>query len=234
MRKLPLVLAALLTGCRVGESPPENFRGITRLEPAAGGEAYEGEAEIFLKTKEFDLTVRKVKGFAGSLGGFLVSSEIYEERPRSAYLTLAVPAGRLYEFVDSVRAMGSAKVIRLKIKERRIEERLTRLSSRLSNKKALVERLRKLMAEAKSVSEAIEVERELAKASDELAELEAQLEALERRAKFSYIGVEIKEFKKGSLPAFALVSLLTLAVASLLALVGAAILFVKGARFFGV
>lgn len=225
MRKALVLLGALALSCR-GQTPPESEPVIEPQGLEAG--AYRGEAHVTLKTKRFDEALRRVKAAAGSLGGYVVSVSVDEVPPRSASLVLAVPSERLYDFLDSLRALKGTRVTQLWVEHVRVEEALAQVEAKLSSKEALAKRLRELLAEAKTVSEAVEVERELAKVSEELDSLRVRAEVLRRRAKFSEVSVSLAEERaKGRVGLFLGLSLSVFLVALLLSAVAALVFALK-------
>ncbi len=218
-----LLLIPLVLSCQEAERPPE---ALPELAPAQ----YQGEAEVRLRVRNFDEAVRKAKGFAGALGGYIVSAEVWEGEPKSAELVLAVPSGRLYDLIDSLKSIKGARLLSLTVRQERTEEELARLEAKLEGKRALLKRLEKLLERAQTVSEAVEVERELAKVSEELAELEARVEELGRRAKFAEVWVSIEEAKTKRRFSFFAVSLVAFSLSLLLAAAAALVVLLKGFR----
>lgn len=128
--------------------------------------------------------VERARALTASVGGFVAF-----EGPRE--LTLRIPDARLEGALDTLSAYAADA--RREVRVLDVTSAATDLQVRLDNARALRDRLRALLAQASSVADAVAVERELARATTEVEQLEAQMRELQSRIAFSTVHVRIHD-----------------------------------------
>ncbi len=103
-----------------------------------------------------------------------------ERTPTSAILTLRVPAEKLAEVQTQAAKLGA--VLSQSASESDVTQQHVDLTARLANLRAEEARLREFLDKAKTVSEMLEVERELSRVRGEIESMQAQVDYLERQA----------------------------------------------------
>ncbi|MEM3027728.1 MAG: DUF4349 domain-containing protein [Candidatus Bathyarchaeia archaeon] len=149
-------------------------------------------ASVSLEAPDVVLAVRQIEALATSFGGYVVQSNLGNQSgSRWGYVSFRVPATRFLEALEALKAYGS-------IKERRIQnqdvtEQYVDLDSRLRNLERQEGRLLEILAMAKTVSEVLEVERELERVRGEIERLTGQMNYLRQSVEMSLIQVYLTE-----------------------------------------
>jgi len=145
--------------------------------------------------------VDKISQMAESMGGFVVTSNIYkstnsrgEEFP-AANITIRVPAEKLNEALQQIKALVSDADIDIKNEEisgQDVTSEVTDLESRLRNLRAAEKQLLEIMENATDSEDVIAVFRELTNVREEIELLEGQLKYYRESARLSAISVYLQ------------------------------------------
>ncbi len=92
--------------------------------------------------------------------------------------------------MESLRTLG--KVTHQKIEMDDVTERYLDLQATLKNKRALRDRLRKLLTSAKSVKDTLKIEKELTRIQTELDQMEGKMKAMQSRISHSTLNLSIE------------------------------------------
>jgi hypothetical protein len=111
-------------------------------------------------------------------------------------LTFAVPADKLDAAMDAVAAAGT--VVQRTSSSSDVTAVYVDTETRLTTKKASIERIRALMAQTQNISQVVELEGQLASREAELESLQAQLAALKDRVAMSTLTVVISTTVAGA------------------------------------
>ena len=142
-------------------------------------------------------TQRKIASIAESLGGFVVTSESKQRQTGDAKqelevnLVIRVPATQFGLALDQIRSTGS-RVIQEKITGQDVTEEFIDLEARLKTQNALESQFLEIMKQANKVSDALEVQRQIAEVRTEIEKLEGRKRFLENRASLSTITVNLQ------------------------------------------
>ncbi|MGI9066402.1 MAG: DUF4349 domain-containing protein [Pyrinomonadaceae bacterium] len=141
---------------------------------------------------------RKITSIAESLGGFVVTSESKQRQSADAArqglevtLVIRVPAPQFGIALEQIRSAGS-RVIQEKITGQDVTEEFIDLEARLKTQKALESQFLEIMKQANKVSDALEVQRQIAEVRTEIEKLEGRKRFLENRASLSTITVNLQ------------------------------------------
>ena len=145
--------------------------------------------------------VDKISQMAESMGGFVVTSNIYksinsrgDEFP-AANITIRVPAEKLNEALQQIKALVSDADIDIKNEEisgQDVTSEVTDLESRLRNLRAAEKQLLEIMENATDSEDVIAVFRELTNVREEIELLEGQLKYYRESARLSAINVYLQ------------------------------------------
>jgi hypothetical protein len=168
---------------------PSSEPGRALSPPAAGSTRDEPRddrlvihtARLRISVADVDASARKAARAAESLGGHI--QELSRQRA-----VLRVPAARFLALLDRLEGLGV--VAEREIKADDVTEQHVDLRARLRNARAVEARLKEMLAKARDVKEALEVERELRRVGEEIERLEGLLKHLESRVAFSTVTVE--------------------------------------------
>jgi hypothetical protein len=153
------------------------------------------EAALEVEDDDPEAVAEAAWDLAESFGGFVTADERdsagrtgddNETGYSSAHLVLRVPSDDFDEAMDGLVALGDHERHR-SVTTEDVTEATVDLAAHIATKRASVERVRGLLADATSVDAILELEAELAEREGELASLESQLADLEDRVALSTI-----------------------------------------------
>lgn len=142
---------------------------------------------------------RRIASIAEARGGFVVTSESRQQggapdgsKPHEVVtIEVRVPAAEFDAVLSEIRA-GGGRVKEEKITGQDVTEEYIDLEARLRTKKALEGQFLEIMKEARKVSDALEVQRELAEVRTEIERLEGRRRFLENQSSLSTIKVTLQ------------------------------------------
>jgi hypothetical protein len=148
-------------------------------------------AEITLEVEKPGEVQSRIGAIAEGLGGFVVTSEIaqYGGSPRVS-ITMRVPAERFAEAMEALRATGS-QVLSEKMSGQDVTEEYIDLQARIRTKQALEAQFLEIMKQARSVSDALEVQRQISEVRGEIERLEGRRRFLENQSSLSTIKITL-------------------------------------------
>jgi hypothetical protein len=156
--------------------------------PAASPYAREGAhdnsmlirtADLTLAVFEVEKNLDAVEAAAREAGGYLASKS-------DRQITIRIPRERFDDAVKRIEKLGD--VLHRNIAAEDVTDQYVDLDMRLKNALAVRERLEKLLAQA-TVKDAIEIQKELAKTTEEIERLQGKMKLLRDRIGFSTITV---------------------------------------------
>jgi hypothetical protein len=141
---------------------------------------------------------RKLASVAEASGGFVVTSETRQDGrspgSRSAEivtLEMRVPAAQFDAVLNSVRGVGG-RIIQEKISGKDVTEEYIDLEARLRAQRALEAQVLEIMKRAQRVSDALEVNAQLAQVRSEIERLEGRRRFLENQSSLSTIKITLQ------------------------------------------
>jgi hypothetical protein len=140
---------------------------------------------------------RRISQIAETRGGYVVTSETQQtgdnERQASttATITVRVPSEQFAAAIEEIRA-GLGRIQRENITGQDVTEEYTDLESRIRAKQALEEQLMGIMRQARSISDALEVQEQLGEVRAEIEQMEGRRRLLENQAALSTIVVTLQ------------------------------------------
>jgi hypothetical protein len=152
--------------------------------------------ELTLETESPADNQRRITAIAESLGGFVVTSEFKQNtaqaKPSQSVTVVArVPSSQFNAALDQIHALAG-KVIQEKVSGQDVSEEYLDTEARIRTKKALEAQFLEIMKQAKKVSDALEVQNELAEVRTEIERLEGRRRFLENQAALSTITVNLQ------------------------------------------
>ena len=141
---------------------------------------------------------RKITSIAESHGGFVVTSEFRQQDNRgqvkpneTVTVVVRVPASQFGPMLEQIRSVGS-RVIQEKVAGQDVTEEYIDLEARIRTKKALEAQFMEIMKQAKKVSEALEVQSQIAEVRTEIERLEGRRRFLENQSAMSTITITLQ------------------------------------------
>jgi hypothetical protein len=153
-------------------------------------------AEVTIEVAAPAEAQRKVASVAEAHGGFVVTSEAQQndsggQPSEVVQITMRVPAAQFDAALAEIRGVGS-RVRQEKITGQDVTEEFIDLDARLRTQRALEAQFLEIMKQAHSVSEALEVNRQLAEVRGGIEQLEGRRRFLENQAALSTIKVTLQ------------------------------------------
>ena len=152
-------------------------------------------ANLTLETNAPEDAGRKIAAIAESKGGFVVNSETKtsganESTRTSVNVTVRVPAAQFDAAVAEIRQTAE-RVAQEKVSGQDVTEEFIDLEARIRTQKALEAQFLEIMKGARSVADALEVQRQLAEVRGEIEKVEGRRKFLENQTSFSTITVTL-------------------------------------------
>lgn len=155
-------------------------------------------ADVILESSNPAESQRKVSSIAEAHGGFVVASEsrrVNEEgqlkQEMSVTITIRVPAAQFDAVINEIRGAGS-RVAQDKVTAQDVTEEYIDLEARIRAKQALETQFMEIMKQARTVQDALEVQRQLSDVRAEIEKLEGRRRFLENQTSLSTINVTIQ------------------------------------------
>lgn len=147
-------------------------------------------------------SVDEISAMAEEMGGFVVSSSVFETtfgdsrlgepvRAEQASITIRVPSERLDDALARIKG-GAVEVERQNVSGQDVTEEYTDLQSRLGNLEAAEEQLREIMASASKTEDVLRIFEELRRIREQIEVIRGRLQYLEESARLSSISVELR------------------------------------------
>lgn len=152
-------------------------------------------ADIRLETSSPEETRQKIAAAAESRKGFVVetsqsSSNAQTGARDTINMTIRVPAEKFDETLGEIRAAGD-RVIQETVKGQDVTEEFIDIEARLKAKRALEEQFLEIMKRSTTVSDALNVQKELAEVRGEIEKIEGRKRFLENQAALSTIRIQM-------------------------------------------
>jgi hypothetical protein len=148
--------------------------------------------EMELQVGDVAATFRQVRQLALRLGGYVGDSQFASDggdHP-TATVVLRIPAERYDEALDALRPLAE-KVLVEQSKESDVTSQVVDLDARIANLRATESAMQKLMDRATKVSEVLEVQHELTNVRQQIEQLTAQKQLLEKQAALATLTVTL-------------------------------------------
>ncbi len=153
-------------------------------------------ADLKLETASPEEAQRKITAIAESKNGFVITSSQKSTNSQvsgrdSVSMTIRIPADKFQESLAEIRKTVDRVVVET-VSGQDVTEEFVDIEARLKTKKALEERFLEIMKQAKSVNDALNVERQLAEVRTEIERIEGRKRFLENQTSLSTITLELQ------------------------------------------
>jgi cell division protein FtsL len=188
-----LVFIGFFGGMRARPAPSEKGEAGTpfQTQPETPSRMIIKTGWLNLVVKDVLDTARKIAKFAEENGGWVVSSSISEhEKVPSGSITVRVPAEKFDEARDYFRSLA-IRVTSERTQSQDITEEYVDLQSRLRNLEAAESQLFELMKRSGTISEILNVHRELTNIRQQIEQIKGRMQYLEQSVKMSSITVNL-------------------------------------------
>lgn len=144
-------------------------------------------ADLTIETTDLVGTREKILNLMETENGIL---EYNEQNEQQFYLSLKIPAEKFEEFLNEAKAVG--RVIYSSISANDVTEQYIDTETRLTSKRALLEKYQSYLPQAKDLKEILEVEAQINSVTTELEQWEGRLQRLEKEVAYSSVSVRLK------------------------------------------
>jgi hypothetical protein len=188
-----------------GGGAADSFRSAP-AEPAFNSDqANQASVErLVIRTANLSIVVhdpsesaKEISSLADELGGFVVSSNVYESTFSDAgvtavraSITIRVPAERLDDALERIE-QGATEVQSRSVSGEDVTQQYTDLQSRLRNLEAAEAQLREIMASAEKTEDVLAVYNQLVQIRGEIEQVKGQIQYFDESARLSSITVDL-------------------------------------------
>jgi hypothetical protein len=147
--------------------------------------------DVTIVVQDSETAAADVGQLADALGGWLVSSDLYESSGyKRGSVTIRIPAERFDDAVAEIKAMA-LEVRSESTSSQDVTEEYVDLESRLANLEATADRVRGFLDEARNVEDALDVNRELSSLEGDIEVIKGRMQYLSQSAAYSTLTVNL-------------------------------------------
>jgi hypothetical protein len=143
-------------------------------------------ATVAVTTNNVSTAASRAEQVATGAGGYLSGENISDD---SATVTLSVPQAQLDGVVVALGKLGTLTSQQEQSQD--VTGQLVDVASRIATQQASVDRVRQLLAQAKSISDIVQIEDELTKRESDLESMEHQQDELSGQAAMSTVNLQL-------------------------------------------
>ncbi|HHX78029.1 MAG TPA: DUF4349 domain-containing protein, partial [Firmicutes bacterium] len=176
------------------ESP---VMGDEKTVPGSTGAAdrkYIYRGEIFLNVEDIRESENRIREQVESQGGFIEASRYYSDpkgETHTTYLTVRVPYPAFYNTMEFLETLG--KMVNRRTGSSDVTLQYVDMEARIRVLTKQEERFTEILAQAKTVEEILEIERELVKVRSEIESLTSQFNHLKDRVDYATIDISLQQ-----------------------------------------
>ncbi|WP_066318612.1 DUF4349 domain-containing protein [Bacillus sp. FJAT-29814] len=154
------------------------------------------QANLELRVKKFDQTVRALEEKVSQYGGYIAESNVIREGKEllNGRLTIRLPQQHFQEFLHDAEGQA-AEVLQRNITGQDVTEEYVDLESRLKSKRVVEERLLSFMKEAAKTEDLLKISADLAAIQEDIETIEGKMKFLENQTSFSTVTITLYENK---------------------------------------
>jgi hypothetical protein len=180
-----------------GIAPRDASNTVYSGEPISQDRLVIRNANLTLVVTDPTASVKAISGMAEGMGGFVVSSYLYETAlgtgdltATQGTITVRVPADRLDEALTAIKA-DAIEVRSENISGEDVTQQYVDLQSRLRNLEAAEEQLQEIMGSATTTEDVMLVYNQLVQVRGEIEGVKGQMQYFEQSARLSAISIEL-------------------------------------------
>jgi hypothetical protein len=192
-----VALNAPMPEAAVESDSSNGSRAVYSGEPVSQDRLVIRNANLTLVVTDPTASVEAITKLAEDMGGFVVSSYLYETAygtgdltTTQGTITVRVPADQLDMALDSIKA-GATEVRSENISGEDVTQQYVDLESRLRNLEAAEEQLQEIMGSATTTEDVMMVYNQLVQVRGEIESVKGQMQYFEQSARLSAITIEL-------------------------------------------
>jgi Domain of unknown function (DUF4349) len=154
------------------------------------------QADIQMRVKKFDQTVRSLEGKVLKYGGYITESNVSKEGKEqvSGSIKIRIPQVNFQAFLHDAESQA-AEVLQRNITGQDVTEEYVDLESRLKSKRVVEERLITFMKGAVKTEDLLKISADLAVVQEEIEAIEGKMKFLENQTSLSTVTITLYENK---------------------------------------
>ncbi|WP_371499787.1 DUF4349 domain-containing protein [Kitasatospora sp. NBC_00374] len=180
-----------------GKAASGGGAGQQSAAPVVDPKYIEFKAQLSLEVKDVGKAAEAATAAAQAAGGYISNQSV---SGGDAQLTLKVPSTGHQQALDQLAALGT-RTLRLTSQAEDLTQQVVDVDSRVRTQQASVDRVRALMADAKTLAEVVSLESELSRREADLESLKSQQQKLSARTSYSTITLELHAERAPAEPA---------------------------------
>ncbi|MBN2146385.1 MAG: DUF4349 domain-containing protein, partial [Anaerolineales bacterium] len=155
------------------------------------------DAQISLAVDDPEASAERIQLMTEEMGGFVVTLQMYQitldngAKVPQGSITVRVPAERLSEALEQIKAETSQPVLNENINSQDVTAEYTDLSSKLRNLEAAEEQLQEIMDEATKTEDVLAVYSQLVSTREQIELIKGQMQYYEQSAALSSVQVQL-------------------------------------------
>lgn len=156
-------------------------------------------ADIMIQVDNYSEAAEAIEQKVMLAGGYISSENMNnygEQENISGYIQVRLPADKFDAFIAGLEELGTIKSRNIYTQD--VTEEYVDVESQLKAMRTKEERLLSILEESGSLSDILEVEKELANTRSQLESLEGRLRYLDNRTDYSSIGINIQQVTASS------------------------------------
>ncbi|MFB8204791.1 DUF4349 domain-containing protein [Kitasatospora purpeofusca] len=173
------------------KAPPA---GPTGAAPVVDSRQIAYSAQLTVRTAQVDTVLAKARDLAVAAGGYVASetgSSGGDGGPQSGQITVKVPSAAFQPTLDQLAGLG--EVLSRRSQAEDLTQQVADVNSRMQSQQASVDRVRALMAQAKTLAEIVSLESELSRRESDLESLQKQVKELSARTSLSTVTLDVRQ-----------------------------------------
>lgn len=154
------------------------------------------QAELHLRVKKFEQTLQNLEEKVGKYGGYIAESNVSKEGDEqlSGSIRIRIPQKHFQTFLHEAEGQA-VEVLHRKISGDDVTEEYVDLESRLKSKRIVEERLISFMNNAEKTEDVLKISDDLANVQEEIEKIEGRKKFLENQTSLSTIFITLYENK---------------------------------------
>ncbi|MFF8773159.1 DUF4349 domain-containing protein [Kitasatospora sp. NPDC015120] len=193
-----------------GDAVPGAPQAAASAAPTVDARQIAYSAQLTVRTAEVDAALARARALAAAAGGY-VASETVSGGPgggpgaagssgtgQGGQITVKVPSAAFQQTLDQLAGLG--EVISRRSQADDLTQQVADVNSRMQSQQASVDRVRALMAQAKTLAEIVSLESELSRREADLESLQKQVKELSARTSLSTVTLDVRKKENDTPP----------------------------------
>ncbi|WHY87921.1 DUF4349 domain-containing protein [Neobacillus novalis] len=179
-----------------GEKATENKTTMETGKITVSNKMVIYQADLQLRVKKFNQTVRNLEDSALKYGGYIAESNVTKEGKEqvSGSIKIRIPQKHFQDFLHEAEGQA-AEVLQRTITGQDVTEEYVDLESRLKSKRVVEERLLTFMKGAAKTEDLLKISADLAAVQEEIESIEGKMKFLENQTSLSTVHIALYENK---------------------------------------